>query len=308
MSTEIIGTAFDSVQRELGCEFMDWEGWRWPNHFGDPVAEHRAVRRTPVSGTSHRCASGTSAGPTRSAPPTGSSPTTWPVSSRADPLRAFCDENGKMVGDGTVFKFDDEHAWVITALDSDLEHFEQVVDGLEVEIEPITPALPHVQLQGPRSRELLDVSLRRRCPGVALLPLPPRAGRVGGVPAWVSRTGYSGELGYEIFCGPEDATELWSALTERGGCPVRVGRGRDAAHRVRRDLHRLRLLPARDGSLRRFTRQGRPSRHRRLSREAGPRRNRKGAAAAHGHTRRRRHRRFPSTGRRSRAPASRRAR
>jgi glycine cleavage system T protein (aminomethyltransferase) len=45
MSTEIVGTAFDSVQRELGCEFMDWEGWRWPNHFGDPVAEHRAVRQ-----------------------------------------------------------------------------------------------------------------------------------------------------------------------------------------------------------------------------------------------------------------------
>ena len=40
--------------------------------------------------------------------------------------------------------------------------------------------------------------------------------RVGGVPAWVSRTGYSGELGYEIFCGPEDATELWSALTSAG--------------------------------------------------------------------------------------------
>ena len=44
MSTEIVATAFDSVQRELGCEFMDWEGWRWPNHFGHPVAEHRAVR------------------------------------------------------------------------------------------------------------------------------------------------------------------------------------------------------------------------------------------------------------------------
>src|SRR5207247_10699286 len=44
MSTEIIGTAFDSVQRGMGCEFMDWEGWYWPNHFGDPVAEHRAVR------------------------------------------------------------------------------------------------------------------------------------------------------------------------------------------------------------------------------------------------------------------------
>ena len=156
MSAEIVGTAFDAVQRELGCEFMDWEGWRWPNHFGNPVAEHRAVREnagvwdeSPLRkwdfrGTDALRAAdriftndmaGLEVGQIRYAP--------------------FCDEHGKMVGDGTVFKFDDEHAWVITALDSDLEHFEQVVDDLDVEIEPITPALPHLQLQGPRSRDLL---------------------------------------------------------------------------------------------------------------------------------------------------------
>ena len=44
MSAEGIRTAFDAVQRELGCEFMEWEGWFWSNHFGDAMAEHRAVR------------------------------------------------------------------------------------------------------------------------------------------------------------------------------------------------------------------------------------------------------------------------
>src|SRR5260221_13629732 len=44
MNTEIVRTAFDRVQEELGWGFMDWEGWPWPNHFGDPIAEHRAVR------------------------------------------------------------------------------------------------------------------------------------------------------------------------------------------------------------------------------------------------------------------------
>ena len=41
---DVIRTAFDRVQRELGCEFMEWEGWCWPSQFGDPVAEHQAVR------------------------------------------------------------------------------------------------------------------------------------------------------------------------------------------------------------------------------------------------------------------------
>jgi aminomethyltransferase len=131
----------------------------------------------------------------------------------------FSDEDGKMVGDGTVFKFDDEHAWVITALDSDLEHFEQVVDHLDVEIEPITPALPHLQLQGPRSRDLLASLCAANVPALRYFRFFPEQVRVGGLPVWVSRTGYSGELGYEIFCGPKDATELWSTLTSAAATP-----------------------------------------------------------------------------------------
>jgi aminomethyltransferase len=43
--------------------------------------------------------------------------------------------------------------------------------------------------------------------------------QVGGVPAWVSRTGYSGEVGYEIFCLPGNAVALWAALTGAGAVP-----------------------------------------------------------------------------------------
>jgi aminomethyltransferase len=105
---EIIRTAFDGVQRKLGAEFMDWEGWYWPSHFGDSVAEHQAVRQgvgvwdeSPLrkwdfSGPDALAAAdriftndmlGLEVGQVRYAP--------------------FCDENGKMVGDGTVFKFTD---------------------------------------------------------------------------------------------------------------------------------------------------------------------------------------------------------
>ena len=135
-ATEITRTAFDRVQRDLGCEFMDWEGWYWPSHFGDPVAEHHAVRNdvgvwdaSPLrkwgfSGADALAAAdrvftndmlGLESGQVRYAP--------------------FCDENGKMVGDGTVFKLDDENCIVVTALDSDLDHFHSVVAGLDVEID-----------------------------------------------------------------------------------------------------------------------------------------------------------------------------
>jgi aminomethyltransferase len=220
MSTELIRTAFDGPQRELGCDFMDWEGWLWPNHFGDPAAEHRAVRQgvgiwdeSPLRKWDFR---GREALQAADRIFTNDMLGLEPGRIRYAP---FCDADGKMVGDGTVFKFDDEHAWVITALDSDLQHFEEVTAGLDVAIEPITAELPHVQLQGPGSRELLAAVCDADVRGLRYFRFFPDRVRVGGVPAWVSRTGYSGELGYEIFCAPGDAAGLWGALTGAGAVP-----------------------------------------------------------------------------------------
>jgi aminomethyltransferase len=222
MSTDtgIIRTAFDRVQRELGCEFMDWEGWYWPSTFGDAEAEHRAVREdvgvwdeSPLRKWDFRGRdalaaadriftndmAGLEVGQIRYAP--------------------FCDANGRMVGDGTVFKFADDHAWVITALDSDRDHFRKVVGDLDVEITPITEELPHVQLQGPRSREVLGGLTDADVAGLRYFRFWPDEVQVAGVPCWVSRTGYSGELGYEIFCRPERAEDLWAAVTGAGAKP-----------------------------------------------------------------------------------------
>jgi aminomethyltransferase len=131
----------------------------------------------------------------------------------------FCDENGKMVGDGTVFKFTDSSCWVITALDSDLDHFNDVVSGMSVEIEPITEKLPHLQIQGPRSRELLADLTDEEVEKLPYFRFLPHQVHVGRAPCWMSRTGYSGELGYEVFCDPDYAEELWDTLTGGGAKP-----------------------------------------------------------------------------------------
>jgi aminomethyltransferase len=219
-SSETVRTAFDRVQRESGCEFMEWEGWFWSNHFGDATAEHQAVRQhVGVWDES----------PLRK----------WDVLGR-DAMKAvdriftndmlslavgqvrygpFCDEDGKMVGDGTVYKFSDDHAWAITALDADVDHFNEVCRGLEVSVKPITKEMPHVQLQGPGSRDLLAGLTKADVRGLRYFRFWPEQVSVGGVPCWVSRTGYSGELGYEIFCSPDDAERLWDAITGAGAKP-----------------------------------------------------------------------------------------
>jgi aminomethyltransferase len=220
MSDDIIRTAFDGRQRALGGELVDWEGWYWPSTFGDAVAEHKAVRAdvgvwdaSPLRkwyfvGPDALAAAdriftndmlGLEIGQVRYAP--------------------FCDENGRMVGDGTVFKLADDRCTVVTALDSDLAHFESVIDGLELEITPTTKRSPQLGLNGPRSRELLASLTDADVAGLRYFHFWPDQVDVAGAPCIVSRTGYSGELGYELFCPPEHAEQLWDAVVGAGAKP-----------------------------------------------------------------------------------------
>ena len=220
MSDDIIRTAFDRVQRELGGELMDWEGWYWPNHFGDPVAEHHAVRSGVGVWDASPLRKWRFQGPDAAAAAdrifTGDMLALEPGRVRYAP---FCDESGKMVGDGTVFMSASDDCLVVTALDSDLEHFQSVVGDMDVSIEPKTADYPHIGINGPRSRELLSSICDADVASLRYFRFFQEPVNVGGVPCWVSRTGYSGELGYEIFCESKHAEDLWAALTGAGAVP-----------------------------------------------------------------------------------------
>ena len=221
MSTvDLHRTAFDKVQREASANWTDWEGWAWAADFGDPVAEHVATRTACNLWDESPLRKWDLHGPDALA--------------LADALFAndmaaleigqvrygpICDEQGKMIMDGTVFRLGDQHCFSVTSYDSDLDWFRQVASdrGLDVRIEDYTAAMPHLQVQGPKAREVLgpitegaDVNSLRyfRFIGEGV--------QVGGVPVMLSRTGYSGELGFELYCNPDDAEALWNAVLEAG--------------------------------------------------------------------------------------------
>jgi aminomethyltransferase len=132
---------------------------------------------------------------------------------------AICDEQGKMLMDGTIFKLADDHCFSITSYDSDLEWFRKVGadHGLDVAVEDVTARMPHLQVQGPKAREVLGPITE----GVDVAQLRyfrfvPEGVTVGGVPVLFSRTGYSGELGFELYCRPDDASALWNAIVKAG--------------------------------------------------------------------------------------------
>ncbi len=146
---------------------------------------------------------------------------------------AMCHETGGMIDDGTVFRLGPTNfRWVcgddwcgVWLRQLAAEH------GFKVWVRSSTDQLSNVAFQGPLSREILApmVATPAHRPSVAELGwFRFTTGRIGDLPVVVSRTGYSGELGYEIWCHPSRAPELWDALIAAGAPQGVLPAGLDA--------------------------------------------------------------------------------
>ena len=219
-TTELHRTAFDEVQREAGASWTDWEGWAWAADFGDAIAEHNATRQACNVWDEAALRKWDMKGP--DALVLADALFTNDMSAlEVGQVRygAICDEQGLIVMDGTIFKYADDHCFSITSYDSDLEHFRNVAAdrGLDVQVEDVTDAMPHLQVQGPLARAVLSpITEGADVATLRYFRFVPDGVTVGGVPVMLSRTGYSGELGFELYCSPGDAAELWHAIVRAG--------------------------------------------------------------------------------------------
>ena len=126
----------------------------------------------------------------------------------------WCDEAGKLIDDGTVQRMGAD-MFRITAADPCLRWFQDCALGMDVTVRDITLDLAALALQGPTSRDILA----RVVTGADIAVLPFFAlteGFIGAAPVTISRTGYTGDLGYEIWLRPEHALAVWDAVVETG--------------------------------------------------------------------------------------------
>jgi aminomethyltransferase len=136
---------------------------------------------------------------------------------------AFVDEEGLVVDDGTVFRHAEDRLWVCTNGNERATYFADATKGLEVEIAYIAPELPSLQIQGPSSRDLVrSIVSGADVDDLRYFTFFPEPVTIGGAPVWLSRTGFSGELGYEVFLRPEHAAAVWRAVEEAGAVPYGV--------------------------------------------------------------------------------------
>ena len=126
----------------------------------------------------------------------------------------WCDERGKVIDDGTVSRLaENTYRW--TAADPSLRWFTQNATGMDVEIEDISEKVAALALQGPTSGRLLK-SLVTGAEIELLKYFRVTSANIAGVPVDISRTGYTGDLGYEVWVAADDALKVWDALIEAG--------------------------------------------------------------------------------------------
>lgn len=125
----------------------------------------------------------------------------------------WCDSDGKVIDDGTITRLG-ENTYRWTAADPSLRWFQQNALGLNVQIEDISEQLAALALQGPTSGRLLHTVADANIANLKYFRVT--HGKIAGVPVDISRTGYTGDLGFEIWMPWKDAVKVWDELLKKG--------------------------------------------------------------------------------------------
>jgi len=217
MADEPIRSVWYDVQAEQGAEFEDFDGWLWTITLGDPMSEYEAIRNDAGMWDVY---------PLIKWDFTGRDALAAAQRVFSNDIRsleigqarygAFVDEMGQMVDDGNVYRLAEDRCWVMTNQFGYEDWFGTAFEGLDVAFADRTRELPLLSVQGPRSRELLQPIVDADLSELRYFRFWPEPVKVGGVDVWVMRTGFSGELGFEMIAPPEQAVDLWKAIQATG--------------------------------------------------------------------------------------------
>src|SRR5213080_1064717 len=211
-------TAFYPRLKALTDEWMDLFGYWAPVAVTDTLEEYRAVRETAglMDFTMLRKVDLDGAGALELV----NRVVTRDVS-KLEPGQiaygALCAEDGKMVDDCTVLRSDaaGEHVRFCGDNDRDSEIFSRLAEGTQIRVRELTDDMPHLCLQGPLSRQMLQPLANQDLSNASFPYYRFREDvEIAGIPIFMTRLGYTAELGYELWVDRGRALELWDALVK----------------------------------------------------------------------------------------------
>jgi len=125
----------------------------------------------------------------------------------------WCDERGRVIDDGTLSRLDDQ-LFRLTAANPNIRWLHQNAIGMNVTIEDVSASIATLAVQGPLSRAVLTQATGANLDSLKYFRLT--TAKVGNSPVTITRTGYTGDLGYEIWIDAANAIAVWDALREAG--------------------------------------------------------------------------------------------
>jgi len=211
--------------RALGAKMVPFAGWEMPVQYPTGIlAEHKAVRAgVGVFDVSHM-GEFEITGPDRNA---FANRITCNDVAALGPgqvqYSAILTKEGTFVDDCTVYRFDDKLMLVVNAANR-AKAWDYVVGlkgGANVRLRDISDDIGLLAVQGPKAEALLQPLADRHLPDIEYYHHT--AGRIAGVDCFISRTGYTGEDGFELYCRWRDTVPLWEAVTKAGAQPIGLG-------------------------------------------------------------------------------------
>jgi aminomethyltransferase len=227
MSEELKRTPLAEHHRALGGKMVPFAGWEMPVQYPTGImAEHQAVRSgTGIFDVSHMGEFEVT-GPDRNA---FVNRVTCNDVSALDPgavqYSGILTPEGTFVDDCTVYRFDDRLMLVVNASNR-AKAWEHIVDqkqagGANIRLRDISDDTGLLAVQGPKAEALLQPHSSINLSNIGYYKCA--MGQLAGVGCFISRTGYTGEDGFEIYCRWKDTVALWEAFTKSGAVPIGLG-------------------------------------------------------------------------------------
>jgi aminomethyltransferase len=223
--SELKRTPLYDVHLALGGKMVPYAGYEMPVQYpGGILAEHQTVRKSVgVFDVSHMGEFEVT-GPDRNA---FVNRVTCNDVTRVAPggvqYSGILTPEGTFVDDCTLYRFDDKWMVVVNAANTAAawKHLVDHKGGANIRLKDISDEVGLLALQGPRAEALLQPLTPVRLGDIAYYHF--EAGSVAGVDCFVSRTGYTGEDGFELYCRDRSVGALWTALTTAGAAPIGLG-------------------------------------------------------------------------------------
>jgi aminomethyltransferase len=217
-SASLRRTPLYEAHAEAGAKLVDFAGWEMPVQYAGVIDEHRAVRTAAGLFDVSHMGEFVISGPGALDFVQGFTPNDV---AKLEPGRihysALLTREGTFIDDLLVYRLADQELMLVvnaSNIDGDFAWIEALPRPAGVRLENRSDRIALLALQGPRALEILQPLT-----ATALAPIKYYGfsrGEVAGKPALISRTGYTGEDGFELYVEPQDALELWRAISAAG--------------------------------------------------------------------------------------------